>query len=360
VSRIRLLALLLLLALLVVAPAAHGTSTGLVVSQVYAGGGNSGATYANDFVELLNRGSTAVDLSGWTLQYAAASSTSWSATTLSGTVQPGRYLLVMLASSGSIGSALPSPDLVGTTNLAVSGGKVAVVHDTNALTCGASAGSCSAVASVVDLVGYGSATDYEGAAAATAGSATLADARAASGCTDTDQNGSDFATAAPTPHNSASAAASCGGAAASVSQDASVDLDVQSVLTLSLEHASLSFGSAAAGDTPSPLGDRITVSSNGTTGYALTVHRSAFQPVDLALAISGTAPAGGTLGSGLGGGALARIPVAPAADLLVGSTATVSAAGGDVWPASFGFASPLPVVPPGHYSATVTFTVVGR
>jgi hypothetical protein len=30
---------------------------GLVISQVYGGGGNSGATYKNDFIELLNASS---------------------------------------------------------------------------------------------------------------------------------------------------------------------------------------------------------------------------------------------------------------------------------------------------------------
>jgi hypothetical protein len=135
---------------------------------------------------------------------------------------------------------------------------------------------------------------------------------------------------------------------------------VQSVLSLSLQHASLSFGSAATGDTPAALGNQLTVMSNSATGYALSVHRSAFTPADLPLAVSSTAPTGGTLGTGLGGGALARIPVSPAADLLLGTTSARSAASGDVWPASVGFASALPSVPPGHYTATVTFTVIGR
>jgi serine protease Do len=45
---------------------------------------------------------------------------------------------------------------------------VAVVRDGAALTCGATAGSCSAVPLVADLVGYGGATDFEGAAPAPA------------------------------------------------------------------------------------------------------------------------------------------------------------------------------------------------
>src|SRR5581483_6417568 len=138
------------------------------------------------------------------------------------------------------------------------------------------------------------------------GSATLAIARA--GCTDTGHNDADFATAAPAPRNSASPAATCSTAGASSTKDVAVDVDVQSVLSLSLQHASLSFGSAAAGDTPAALGNQLTVSSNSATGYALSVHRTAFAPADLPLAVGATAPTGGTLGAGVGGGVLARIP----------------------------------------------------
>jgi hypothetical protein len=358
----RLSFLLLLAALLLLPAAAHGTpSSSLVVSQVYAAGGNGGATYANDFVELLNTGATGVDLTGWTLQYASAGSTSWTSTALTRSVAPGHYYLVALASSGTVGAALPTAEATGAVNLAVSGGKVALVHDTAPLTCGATAGSCSAVAALADLVGYGSAADYEGTAAAPALGATLAAVRAGAGCSDTDQNGTDFATATPAPRNAASPTASCGSdSGPGASDDAAVDVDVQPLLTLSLQHASLSFGSATAGDTPAPLADQLTVVSNSGTGYAVTVHRTAFSPADLPLAVGATAPSGGTLGPGLGGGALARIPVAPATDLLVGTAAARSAPSGDVWGASIGFASPLPVVPPGHYTATVTFTVVAR
>jgi Lamin Tail Domain len=358
--RVRPFVLALFVALLALAPAAHGSSPSLVVSQVYAAGGNSGASYQNDYVELLNRGSSAVDLSGWSLQYASATSTSWSATPLSGTVQPGRYYLIALSSAGSAGAALPGPDTTGSTNLAVSGGKVAIVDDTDPLACGATVGSCSAVTTVADLVGYGAATDYEGSAPAPALGATIADMRAGGGCTDTDANAADLATSTPAPHNSSSTAAACGATGGAASQGAAVTVDVQPMLSISLEHSSIGFGTVAAGDTPAPLPDKLTVVSNGTTGYAVTVHRSAFAPTDLPLAVASSAPTGGTLGTSLGGGALARIPIAPAADLLVGTTSARSATTGDVWPASLGFASALPSVAPGHYTSTVTFTVVGR
>jgi predicted extracellular nuclease len=166
--RARLVLVLLAVVALLIAPAAHSASADMVVSQVYGGGGNSGASFANDFVELFNRGSTSVDLGSWSIQYASASGTTWQVTALSGSVQPGRHFLVQLASAAAIGAALPTPDATGTSNLANTGGKVALVRSATALSCGASAGSCSADPSVVDLIGYGSATDYEGTGAALA------------------------------------------------------------------------------------------------------------------------------------------------------------------------------------------------
>jgi hypothetical protein len=352
VSRIRILVSLGAVALLLAVPLAHGATTGVVVSQVFAGGGNAGAPYANDFVELLNRGSSPVDLTGWTVQYASAASTSWQATALSGSIQPGRYYLVQLASTAAVGAALPTPDATGTTNLAATGGKVALVRDATALTCGAAAGSCSSVASVEDLLGYGAATDYEGAAAAPALSATTAAVRAAAGCTDTNASSADFTAAAPAPRNTASPAASCGSSSPppnSVSTDAGVAVELQPLLSISLERASIDFGSVFAGQTPAAVSERVTVVSNSAAGYAVTVHRSAFAPADLPLAVaaSSTAP-------------LTPIPIAPAADLLLASSSAPTAAAGDIVPASVGFSAPLPVLSPGRYTATVTFTAIGR
>jgi hypothetical protein len=362
--RFRLLVPLLALALaFVFGPAAHASSSGLVVSQVYAGGGNSGASYTNDFVELFNGGSSAADLTGWSIQYASAASTSWSVTSLTGSIQPGHYYLVQLASSASVGSALPTADLTGTTNLANTGGKVALVQATTALACGASAGSCSAVSSVVDLLGYGSATDYEGSGAAPALSSTTAATRAGNGCTDTNSSSADFTAIAPAPRNSAAAAVTCSSSpppSASVTQDAGVDIDIQPVLSITLERPAISFGTAVAGDTPAAISERVTVVSNNATGYALSAHRSAFTPADLPLAMSASAPTGAQLGAAFAGGVLAGIPVAPAADVTIGTSSARSAGAGDVWPTSLAFSSPIPTVAPGHYSGTLTYTLIGR
>ena len=76
---------------LAAALAAADASADVVISQVYGGGGNSGATYKNDFIELFNNGSAAVSLNGYSLQYFAASSgNSGGSTSLTNvTLQPG-------------------------------------------------------------------------------------------------------------------------------------------------------------------------------------------------------------------------------------------------------------------------------
>ena len=240
---------------------------------------------------------------------------------------------------------------------------MAVVRSATALACGGSAGSCSAAPNVADLVGYGSATDFEGADGAPTLGNTTSIVRAAGGCTDTDANDSDFAGATPTPRNSVTAAASCAGGPPpeeSGCRALAWTSTSTGALSISLEKQNISFGSALAGESPAAVSERVTVSSTNAAGYALTVHRSAFQPADLPLGMSATAPSSGQIGPQLAGGAKAAIPIAPAPDLLIGTTSTRSGTEGDAWPTNISFVSALPTVPPGHYTATVTYTVVGR
>jgi hypothetical protein len=346
----KILVLLVFLAVPLLAASARGSGAGsVVVAEVFAAGGNSGAPYTNDYVELLNRGNGAVSVGGWTLQYASATGTTWQATALNGSIPAGGRYLVQLASGGTNGAALPAPDATGTSNLAMTGGKVAVVSGATALSCGASAGSCSTVSSVEDLVGWGSATDYEGTAPAPALSPTTALARAGGGCTDADDNAADFATSAPNPEDSASATAACSSSgSADGNGTGAVDLDLQPVLSVALDHDTLSFGGVLPGTTPAPLAEHVTVSSNDSAGYTLTVQRTAFSPHDLPLGIAA------------GNAALAPVPIAPAPGLLVATASGPSAAGGDAWPTNVGFVSPLPSLPSGQYTATITFTVIGR
>src|SRR5688572_14139871 len=122
-----LIAFVLLVPLLPLPTAEHvAAAEGAVVtiSEVYGGGGNTNATYRNDYVELLNRTRQPIDLTGWTIDYASATSTNWSSVKLSGSIAPYRYFLVRMGSGGSTGVALPTPDATAGANIARAGGKL--------------------------------------------------------------------------------------------------------------------------------------------------------------------------------------------------------------------------------------------
>jgi len=189
--------------------------SGLVISQIYGGGGNTGATFSYDFIELYNGTSDAIDLSAYSIQYASASGNSWGMVRLSGTIYPGRYFLLR----GCTTSTDPTVDLPLSSdfdfpyyndgfgnctpyNLAAASGKVALVSNQTALsgmsaaaTAPLSGSSCplSNADAIVDFVGYGSATCYEGFRAAPAPSVTNSIIRTGDDHnTDTDNNNIDF------------------------------------------------------------------------------------------------------------------------------------------------------------------------
>ncbi|HLK70146.1 MAG TPA: lamin tail domain-containing protein [Bryobacteraceae bacterium] len=193
----------LLAALSTVGSAASST---LVISQVYGGGGNSGATFTNDFIEILNISNSPINLSGYSVQYASsAGSFSASLTTAlpNRTLQPGHYFLIQEA-AGAGGTTALTADAAGTVNMSATAGKVALVNGTTAIA------SCTA-SNVVDLIGYGSANCSEGGSTAPTLSNTTAALRAGNGCTDTDNNAADFSAGAPNPRNTTSPVAPCSG-----------------------------------------------------------------------------------------------------------------------------------------------------
>jgi len=124
------------------------SSPNIVISQVYGGGGNSGATLTNDFIELFNRGTTAVEITGWSVQYASSTGSTWTVTALSGFVQPGQYYLVQEAAGAGGTVSLPTPDAIGSIAMSATSGKVVVSSTTTALS-----GATPADPSIVDVVG---------------------------------------------------------------------------------------------------------------------------------------------------------------------------------------------------------------
>ncbi len=203
---------------------AQASTNGLVISQIYGGGqATTGSpSFKQDYVEIFNAGSANVSLSGISLQYGAATGSFSSAVNLGNSaltsLEPGQYALIGLG-SGSLGADLPVADITGSTSASASAGKFALVTGTTALACGATSGTvkpCSAdqMAQMIDLVGYGSATLSESSPVATL-SSTSAALRHNNGCTDTNNNSTDFSTGTPAPRNSSTPLAACNGGGSS-------------------------------------------------------------------------------------------------------------------------------------------------
>ncbi|MCU1350636.1 MAG: repeat protein, partial [Acidobacteria bacterium] len=234
---------------------------GVVISQIYGGGGNTGAPFQNDFIELFNRGSQPVTLNGWSVQYGSATSATFSAantTALSGTINPGRYILIRGAAGTSCtgapcGVVLPvTADFTTTTNLSGTVGKVILVSNATAF----ASNGCSLTAVVADFVGYGTgaggANCFQGAAVATLSNTTAA-LRGSGGCTDSRNNGADFTASAPNPRSSGSPQNSCGFGATGNANPNSVSSGGTSLLTVTVTPAT------------APPSSGITVTANLTS-----------------------------------------------------------------------------------------------
>jgi DNA/RNA endonuclease G (NUC1) len=183
-----------------------------VISQVYGGGGNSGSTLRNDFIEIFNPTASPISLAGWSVQYQSATGTAtWQVTTLTGTLAPGQYYLVQEAAQGGGTVNLPTPDASGTIPMAAGAGKVALVNSTTAL-----AGSCPSSATIVDRLAYGSytcvsaPTPWTQTVTATLNASTAA-LRNDAGCAYAADAGTVFTNGTPTPRNTATALNPCDG-----------------------------------------------------------------------------------------------------------------------------------------------------
>lgn len=200
--------------LAVLALAQSASNAQVVISQVYGGGGNSGATLKNDFIELLNIGTTPVNIAGWSVQQGSATNAGWNNNgplTPIGTgavtvLQPGQYYLIQEAAGAGGTVDLPTPDAIGTIMMGATSGKVALVSSTTALV-----GACPADPSIQDVIGYGSTANCFEGAPTSAPSNTTSVQRNNNGCVDTGNNLNDTLIAAPIPRNSASPFSSCSG-----------------------------------------------------------------------------------------------------------------------------------------------------
>src|SRR5438105_4424928 len=93
---------IIVLILGVLSTPAHAVSTTLVISQIYTGTGTGLSTVVSvgtsgitemkpqyQFIELFNKGTSAVSLTGWTLQYAMEGVNTWQTFPLTGSIAAG-------------------------------------------------------------------------------------------------------------------------------------------------------------------------------------------------------------------------------------------------------------------------------
>lgn len=204
-------------------PSAGGGS--VVISQVYAVFG-SGDVYDHSFIELFNRSSSPVDISGWAVQWQYyIHDTAWAETTIppsTPAIPPGGYFLIQEGSTasdctpspqgGAACTPLPAPDATGTISMGGAfdhSAMVALTSDSTVLTgeCPTRAGS-----SIVDFVGYGTRDPcFQGASSAPTIDSGDSVQRKGNGCLDGGDNSSDFLPTAqpPIPRSSRSSLADC-------------------------------------------------------------------------------------------------------------------------------------------------------
>ena len=172
-------------------PTAVATPAGdnVVISAVYGGGGNKGATLKNDYVQLFNPTDKPISLDGWTVQYLSAKgNNNGKPIALSGTIQPKSFYLIKGA-AGNGGTQDFVSDATG-DNLDLSGsnGTVVLTNSSEKWAAGNPA---------IDVVGYGNAPVNETAGTAALSNTTAA-ARSEDG-NDTDDNSADFTLGKPAP-----------------------------------------------------------------------------------------------------------------------------------------------------------------
>jgi hypothetical protein len=318
-------------------------STTVVISQVYGGGGATSGTptYKFDYVELHNVSTVTQNIGGFSLQYGSATGNFGNAATAifvfpAGTSIPaGGYYLVKLGTDGTAGANLPVTPDQSSTNLSMSGtnGKVALVNNSTALGCGATACPLPS-ASIIDLVSYGNANNAEGAAAVPVLSTTTGAVRKNNGCLDTDNNANDFDVVTnPVPRNSSSAIAPCSTLPASIMVTGTIN-DFGNIV-VGTSSTSQSYNISGANLTNAPGVINITaptdfeVSNNNstwaaTTTIAYTSATLAATPVWVRFTPTTAGPKTGNV-TNAGGGVTTAINVAVSGNAIAPATPTLSA-----------------------------------
>lgn len=182
---------------------ARALSGDVVISEVFAYGGESGIPLMYDFIELYNNTAYDIDLTNWVIWYAPPAS-SFSPmvnekTNLQGTIKAKSYYLIQEQKGTGGYNGLPPTDVVGTIQIGYSYFKLALTN-TSALP------TLSTSPNVVDFIGAGAyANDYETASAPQAAlQQSISRTLVAGLMVDSNNNASDFKVTSVTPTSSMS------------------------------------------------------------------------------------------------------------------------------------------------------------
>ena len=208
------------------------TNPRIRISQVYARGGEAGATYQRDFIELFNADSTAVNIQGWSVIITALDA-SGNANSVGGTIgssillQPGQHVILTMPGTGNNGQVLNAEFSIDSISLGSTGGQIFLIPKDKLVlpfTCPSTAPDPRG--EVADFVAYGAGTcSAGGVAPVPAPNKSLT--RIGGGCTNTFDNSADFVLTDPTPHKFADPISpACGAAANSTIQFAAAQSNV--------------------------------------------------------------------------------------------------------------------------------------
>ncbi len=248
------------------------------ISQIYTRGGEAGATFQNDYIELFNRGNVPVDVSGWSLNISNFAGTppniqisSSGVKLFSSTgiiINPGSHLLIKFGGNGANGQPIAVSDInLNPMPISDTGAQIVLLAKDKTLPFGYCPAAPDLTGVVVDYVGYGIAICYEG-------TVTLPPPpdkalwRVGGGCTDNNDNLADFSFATPNPRTRLDGVTPCGAQTSSVIDFGAPQFDV------SEDQGVAQIIVTRTGDVSSPATVDYFISDNGAierTDYTTTL-----------------------------------------------------------------------------------------
>lgn len=243
---------------------------GVVISAMYAGGGNTGATYTHDYIEIFNASNAPVDITGWSVQYANPVSAHWQKTFLPEIVLlPGQYLLAR-QDDGPHGTVAPPADAQGSVGMQGDGSyKVTIVRSRLTIHNHSPYLDPSMQGKIEDFFGGGVANHYEAQPANNGFPTNWTQAwyRHDGGCQDTDNNNNDFyvGPAYPNARSLASPLNPCSGVGTTGTITSTETVSSGQQVTVTVNDADLP-GSSVAINATASNGDTETLTLNGSGG----------------------------------------------------------------------------------------------